>query len=353
MDVGAAENIVTIAVHFSDVKANLAVVDGVWQISETPLAGSALLEISDARHILLENNVLESYDARSFEAHKRIFDADETLVKIFKELFPTADRLSFTRKAQKVAKRLIVMGLDGCLELADVLDESLNATCESGELSDVEIKSHEKFQETIITKNVTLDMIVTDLVDIFDAAAESHPRNALILADGKGDTTIVDNQIFGVLSLYGRSPETADLEQNVLENISSRLNGDVTSFGDVQTALHLRGNRLTQMRVGDGIIKLLLRVKNSVMRDVFGSIFHVDNILMMGHNQWVAREVRFTNNCFDLSPFEEADIGWSTSETAIYMGNSINNADIVLLNISKICEQVANPNMIIKIFKYM
>lgn len=116
-DVGDCRELVSIAVHFKNAfrgaDTNIATVDGIWQISETFIdvhapetvkGESALLDIANAKSILLSDNILQAYSKAGLAANDEILEAIPELGQLSKSI----DKSSYVWRARNIATVLAV-----------------------------------------------------------------------------------------------------------------------------------------------------------------------------------------------------------------------------------------------------
>ncbi|HSD57541.1 MAG TPA: DUF6519 domain-containing protein, partial [Methanotrichaceae archaeon] len=277
--------------------------------------GGALVTINSSRRIVLENNVIEAYERERRDIHEEIMQKSEMASGLFK----VEDRLSFIQQAEQVAGKIASLELEDRITISRKLEDVISQI----RVTEEEAASYKRLGAALrIEGRVDPNTLFELLLDIFDAAAFSSPHTALILEDGNGDATIVDNRITGVVSLYGDQLPDANIEwENGLERLAARLKERPAQFINVRNSLWLRGNSLTTMRLGSDIIKQILESANPIeFKGIFRLIFLTDNFIQLGQNHLLAQEVRLTSNRFDHT--SKQSIGSAVSFISIYTGNT-------------------------------
>jgi hypothetical protein len=165
---------------------------------------------------------------------------------------------------------------------------------------------------------------------------------AIDIMCGDADLTMEDNEVIGLVRLYGTKPEVYLVKEN-LEMLKTHID-QLKLIG--RGVLRLRGNRLDRMVVsGDVVERLANWLENQGatinINDLFQTIFLTDNIIANGLNQWMACDVRMTSGRFDM----KGDLGWVIAKTAIYMGNSTQSALAELFDFTTSSKEAANLNI--------
>jgi S-layer protein (TIGR01567 family) len=346
--VGEQAKLVTIGVHFKNAfrgaDQNLANVDGIWQISDTPLeilgpetitADSALITITNVDQFELDSCVLQSISNDAAQINRDIFGVFPTLGS----MVGNSDRKSFSNIAREVSASLIDVegGTIGEMPAPRKIARdnlTMSLTKLEPRLADPEKKSIDLLiKEMDRTKEIHAADIARRLIDTYDVVMRSRPPGtALVISDGKGDATIKDNRITGIISLYGPTNGPQEFSSMMIESLKNdellkivKLAKDnLLDVKGQEGVLRLRGNRITRMDVGwrvvNDIKKLLDQATGKLeLSDAFWQISLADNIINRENNFWIAREIRFHMNRFDVSA------GLAISCNSIYVGNSGGN----------------------------
>ena len=220
------------------------------------------------------------------------------------------------------AAKLASIGIEERTALAKRLSRSIDSSGEG--LTEGERLSFTAFQAQLAGREtLKADSLVVSLIKVVEAVATAKPGTALVLRDGIGDVTLEDNDILGLINLYGGQQSGSEIfDTEALINVKRKLSEGIVKFGSLRGALRLRGNRLTQVRLDGDLAKSVLSNDNVTLDSIFRLIFVTDNIFLLGFNHWLASEVRLTENRFDYQG--QPIIGSVVSEMSIYVGNSSN-----------------------------
>jgi len=443
-DIGACKDLASIAVHFKNAfrgaDTNIATVDGIWQISETFIdvhepekikGESALLNIANAKSILLSDSVLQAYSKTGLAVNDEILQAIPELGQLSKSI----DKSSYVWRARNIATALAAdeeefmvaskfsasnllaaeaVSLNSAVaesaisenirsspvnepvSAAASVDRSSNALVSSKPMiasmmastrdlslrtsSTIDLKasfakSKSKLSmaecnvyESLIyeldkTGMVSAERVLDNLIGIYDTVLRQKPGTALIISDGKGDVVLSDNDITGLISLYGPALGANVFSDDELKTIKECLAGSILSLGNLSGALRLRGNRLTRMNVGEILFLEMKDIldnykneksqKKAITKHDLDEIFHLisltDNLFEQGLNMWIGREIRLTGNAFD-QPGDQKNGGIAIDGHAMFIGNSVldiqKESKVAILNCSaRTSEKSANADL--------
>jgi hypothetical protein len=285
-----------------DIEGSYEVVIRGCKISNS-VTGSIPININDDQKILVEKNIINSYDIGRMPTYFKIF---ENFSKPIADLFFKPDRSNLGYNARSVAKALASSSKDNRLKLANGLDELMG-------LSKQEAKARYMFQEVMKKESVSSASIEAKLKDIFDTAAQINPVDAIIIGANSGDVTIADNEIFGNLRFYGKKVEPKE----ILDGIFNLLKERDIQFDDNVSMLQMRGNRLTgSMGIGEDVHAML---KGESLDGIFSQMIITDNVMESASMHILARDVRMTSNKLMTSSGQTYE---ALDETAIFLGNS-------------------------------
>jgi hypothetical protein len=299
----------------------------------------SILGISGCDRVIIERNNLKIYNTSVFDLHQSIMSANETL----KKLFSLHDRDMFVIQAVSAAKDLELLDGIARSSLSDAIEKAVDANeknIHSLKLTPSEQGCYKKLNAKLDGGRVPISMAKI-LVDLFDRAVDNavleHPLTAITIMDGKGNVTISDNKLAGMISLYGGhfdpNPNLLKIDlPAVIWAIKGLFSGNLSDkrpigFGNLNGSLWVRGNHFTGIHFGIEFSRKLFdwfvsnETKGLLMDEVFRSIYFTDNLVETGWNRWVAKEVRLSGNSFQRD--EKNMIGEVTALNTIFNGNSV------------------------------
>ena len=177
---------------------------------------------------------------------------------------------------------------------------------------------------------------------------EKKPDIAIVIDDGRADTRIENNDILGIISLYGLTDGSV-LNAADMKNIAPIHGESRVTLLPLSGILHFRNNRVTRVTVGGEMLENIRAFKpnaeNLILKGVYMTGCLTDNIFETGGNTLVMRHVAMTANDFDIKHInpniERIDAGAVIADSSIYLGNHAPN-DIRLFNLSRLTEKAAN-----------
>ena len=186
------------------------------------------------------------------------------------------------------------------------------------------------------------NLLVDGLKLIRDIAVKTVPGTSVAFADGDAATLLADNEILGVVSVYGMHGKT-DLTADDLKKLGGLVREGAIVLSASHGNLQVRGNRVTRFVVAEDLVKKikeLLADRKGPLEGVYGKGFLSDNVIDAGANQWVTKHAVLTSNSFGLLR-EKEDAGTVLADSAVYMGNHA-PGDIRLFNVSRSNAKAAN-----------
>ena len=274
---------------------------------------------------------------------------------------------AFRKKSATTAKRLAALKERSrhsmTLQLQDTLDNS------SG-LSDQEHLHLEELFTTLGTKNPPPPAtLLTILLDLHHAAIKARPGLALVLGDNSFTvnpmpraipylkdndnlSSLENNEIAGITSLYGLPDRKHTIPVELLNNNFFKTLTNRVIFGSLGT-LHLRGNLLNQITVSKVVIADIAeaiyaeRNDNRIPIPIFSRSLIVENIFEKNDNVIISDHITLNSNTFTLTTPTKPP-GSTESEQSNQIGIIISNDSIYIANRayspSSIVENQKTPN---------
>jgi hypothetical protein len=186
--------------------------------------------------------------------------------------------------------------------------------------------------------------IAAALLRVRDAILNAPLGNALVVLDGGAATEIVDNEILGVLGLYG-IPTRGFPNQDQLKLLTTVLGPDVRrlTLTTAEGNLWLRGNRLARVTIPDSMLSTLTTPPFPDTLEVTGlfrSIFAGENVFIATQSILVGSHLAFTANRFEAT---QGQAGATVADVSAYTGNTGSlPGPVVLTNISQQTAAAAN-----------
>lgn len=302
------------------------------------VAEDQLVSIAGADRIHLAHNIIEAYKTNGLATPNNIFGRAGAIDGIqISTLFTLVGRRAFTRDALRVMEKVAALSQDKrqafVTSARRVVGEARNT------LSPRELESYEAFLDAMPAPSVSPKVLVDLIARIRDAGAIASPGTAIVIKDGAAHTSFEDNQIIGVVSLYGTPAQPDPLEED-LKDFANRLkNTSVKLLGSPGT-LRFIGNVLTRLVLSEEIVE---KIRNRAFKGsvtLYKSAFVTDN-WFDEKSHFAARHLALTSNTFDLLAEEEV-VGSATAASAIFVGNHAPNPKAKLFNVSLANEGAAN-----------
>jgi hypothetical protein len=302
-------------------------------------AGS-FITIAHARNIHIEDNVIETFlePVRNAVTPDKVFaDVDRAV----SELFTIADRREFDRKSAEVASTLAGMPSGRRAAFIIGLQQALGNLAN---LTPSETKSYNGFLASVSASAIPQDeqLIRARLVDIKLAGARGTPGTAIVIIDAEADTWIEDNNILGVISLYGEPGKTR-LTIDQMQLLATGMARGRITFAASLANLQIRDNVIHRIDVSEELIKSLQTTAtspfNSIFERLYRRCFITDNAIGGGNNNFIMEHLALTSNSFDLE--QRLDAGMVFATASINVGNFAPN-DIRLFILAPRREKAAN-----------
>ncbi len=234
-------------------------------------------------------------------------------------LFSAREDEEFEEKRTAVAEELT--GLP--LRKRDVLARSLTAELSSLAVAEPIRRSLERFV-VVIRRRPRPDLLemADSLRDLREVALRAVPALVLVLDPSSGDTTLVDNQIVGVVSVYG-PPESGELTREQLGNLRRVFKERLIQLIPTAGRLSLARNEISRLVVGGRPLRRLQELAESQdptgqLEGIFRAAYLAQNRFTAGGSRVLAQDARLTDNFFEPV---DPDLGAALADTAIYVGN--------------------------------
>lgn len=156
-------------------------------------------------------------------------------------------------------------------------------------------------------------------------AFRATPGVAIVLIDGDAETWIEDNNINGVVSLYG-APGKVTLTAGDLHRLSAIVKNGRVVFANPVASLHIRDNVMYRLDVSGetiGLLKSATANKGATLEHAYRRCFVTNNVFSGGENVFVMDHLALTSNSFEQE--NELDVGSVIGNTAVYLGNHAPN----------------------------
>lgn len=300
----------------------------------TPFTTS-FIQIARAHRIQITNNVVVASlrITQSPTPPNRVF-AD--LNPNVSELFTIPDRLEYDGKAPDVAETLARLSAAARRSLTAKLRQTLT---DLGSLTPDEEEIYNRFMETLSVQTVNSALVLSDLADIRLAALKAATGLAIALMDAQADARLGDNNIAGIVSLYG-IPGRSIVSQENMRAISALLKQGGARFLRSSGHLQVHDNLLYKIDVSEETILALKAVAtggaNTIER-LYRRCSITSNVFAEGSSDFIFEQATLTSNTFDAP----ADAGVVVADGAIYVGNYATN-DFRLFNVSRGNQKAAN-----------
>jgi hypothetical protein len=172
-------------------------------------------------------------------------------------------------------------------------------------------------------------------------SAFQTPGVALVIADAEADTWLENNNINGIVALYG-VPGQDNFTVAQLSRISSALKTSSLEFAQSQSQLQLSHNSLYRLSISGDLSDSLRKVTPSVKKSLTGLYrrsFISDNQFLGGNNIFLMEHMALQSNTFDKEG--QANAGNVIVRDGIYVGNFGPN-EIQLFNAAVANQKAAN-----------
>jgi hypothetical protein len=184
--------------------------------------------------------------------------------------------------------------------------------------------------------------------NVFSAAVPGAPAaeaGTALVIDLTTSASLVDNRIAGHVGLGG-TPAPKLLDTPEIKKLRELIVGGQIQFKGRAGTLHVRGNRLLRIACGDNSIEEIRAVlqQGQGALQAWTSAQWSDNVVEIGDNILMARHLALTTTRF-LLPNGRA--GLAVARSASYIGNSVDNPDVVLFNATQTSQLAANVGLTI------
>jgi hypothetical protein len=303
------------------------------RVEWTQAAGEELplLAIAGSRYVKVVHNSLDASVTAKAGGLAGIFAGlDEALFK----LFNLPDKERFSREVGGVAESLAGMNLRARQSFAKKLTVTLDG---AADLHPDEQKLGRGLAAVMGERTVDLPAILEVLNRGRDLPRATVAGTALELDCPGADVRLVDNEIFGVVSLSGRRVHE-DLDRDQLKALVSGLRSGVFTFARSGGSLRLRGNRLTRLSAGDrmvGQIRQLLADAKGQLIGAFREAAVSENSSTSERQVFtalVAESAALASNA--VRPAGGGEAGAVIAVRATYCGNHAADPDVVLWDVS-------------------
>ena len=355
------------------------------QIAGFVVAG-ALVAVTQADHVLLSDNLFEALLPDSFSPTLKIFQAvaQETGVDAPVRLFSLPDQgvllhAAFRKIAMDVAQQLAALNLDARKKVQIALQKASGTPEQRALQSQGESISYAKLQLLLGTEVLGRTAALDLLLDIRRTAAKTRPGTAIILERPRRIADILpiidvldqddlylleNNEIAGVLSLYGPPADIAFIDEllnvDMLSRLSSWLKERVRFTSNFLGTLQLRGQSArpcdSQPRDDRGAAQGGRDATNLLVfpLDLFGRCQWGDNVFEGGRSFLVCRHLTLHANEFTQTAQPQgatvpvpgalpAVAGTLVADSTIYVANH-GSGNLTLRNLSRLMDQAVNQD---------
>ena len=344
----------------------------------------ALLSITTADRVWLTDNVFEAATMNSLRQEGKIFM--EAGIDFLAEPFMLPDNGVFSARefrqvSREVSKRLADMNPDERREILGAIQAVLRNEQIRRLLSAGEMFAFQKLSLALRADKVIAATVFDVLLDLRQAAIKARPGVAVILSAGtRGDVpddltiaitdeddanSVTGNQIAGIFSLYG-PPMTLDEEIEILSGstlklLRAQLQEEQVRLRGLLGTLLLQGNHLVRLTISAQTIeeiKKLMGDSNSkgALFNLFSRLQCSDNVFEGGRSVLLGQDVALASNVFSLSatpapqriatrPPPRGTAAIVIADAATYVGNHGARPTSILVDSSRLSEQVANMHL--------
>lgn len=297
--------------------------------------GIPFIRIAHGRRIRFEGNVISATRPinKNPNPPPKVLEASPPLA----QLYTIDDSAEFDRKSLEVATDFAAQTASKRKTLAKNLGVNVSR---AQDLSTREAQSYRSLLQVLNTDTVDASLFQAEFAGVRGAALSATGAVALVLMDGEADTRIEDNNITGVVSLYG-APGTVKLTADDLHKASPVIKKGVPLFSDAVATFHFRNNQVSRIDVSDktvSFLKALTFNTTATLGHVFHRSFITNNVFNDGLSVFVMDHLALTANSFEG---DKIDAGSVFAKAAIYTANYAANP-IKLFSAVGARERVAN-----------
>ncbi len=350
----------------------------------------AVMSIVNADRVRLADSLFEALLPESLAPVRQIFAvvAEKSGVDLATPFgLPEQGELRvslFRQAALKTARMLASLDLDRRKKVQAALQEAFSTPGQPSTLSPGELLNYVKLALALSADVLSPATAFDLLLDIRRTAAKTRPGTAIILErprrvdekaipvlnsiveilDQDDGCLLENNDIVGILSLYGQPADIAFVDEqlnvDILQRIGSRLKENQLRFSNnFLGTLQLRGNQLVRVAVAREIVAALREAALAdgfvtFPFDLFSRFQWGDNVFEGGRSLLVCRHLTLHGNEFTqfaqptATPGATANqpnvAGTIVADSTVYLANH-GTGNMTLLNRSRLMEQVANQEL--------
>jgi len=294
-----------------------------------------LLAIKEADHIRLNNNVIETFQPKSLKTPTRIFKQfGAGLSELFNKIITLKD---FNLKAIKIVEELPMLDVKSREDISNKIVKSV--------MSDDKLKVDEKdsytdFAKALSARTVNKELLLAEIKNIRRVDLVTSPGNAVAIMDGDADVALENNDITGVVSLYGLHVK-AELKEDELKILGALIKHRAVVLIGSTGRLQMLNNRFTGLFVADDLInriREIIKAEKGTLESIFKDSFINDNLIDGGQNQFVSQHMFLNSNSFATG---DPLAGTAITDSVVFIGNQANK-EIRLNNVSQDNQKAAN-----------
>lgn len=280
----------------------------------------SILQIAQSAHILLNNNRFEAYRKESLSIIAPVFLDDD--FQVFQSFYPeyegTLRSVSETLATNPRSRERLMERIKNL------------PTSETG--NDFQYL-YQDFISLFDSRDPSAESIFFALQKIPKKVSLASMGVAITILDASAHTKIINNEIIGILSLYGytdgygygyfdyKGNNENDLSWQLYSLANAVKDGRVTFTGG--NTLQVQGNCLDRILISEKLLETLIENRERYqIENVYSTISFVDNIIEAQKNQWVGEQITFSGNSFrDLSGDTDGSFGAAIAQSILIIGN--------------------------------
>lgn len=314
-----------------------------------------LITIGGADRIHLESNRIQALPPELEKPEDLPLEVFGQVNERIASLFEILNRREFEDVALPVARELSGLSTDERRELAMALRRRVRSMIGEHDLRAEERDSYEKFARALEAERrerFLQERLLERLFGIRDAAAPLSPQTAIVIEDAEGDVTMENNEVSGVISLYG-PPGSTQPTGDHLEKLGPLLRQGEVTFSESSGTLRMLNNTVTRLRIAEEATKHIIEISEGggtgQIPGVYSRSFLTNNVIVSGGNLLLGYHLAISSNAFNS--LDELRVpmlaGVVVGDAVSYVGNYATNSDIPLDNVSRVSEKAANLELII------
>lgn len=296
--------------------------------------GAPFIKIARARRIRFENNVVAATLPIKTPRPASFF---ARTIPSFSSLFLISNRLNFERESIQAVSPLARESAANRKSMATALTQQL---AQAGrQVTPKEARSFNNFIETLADPAADARALQAALADIRLVSLAIDPGVAILLMDAEAETRIEDNQITGIVSLYGLPGSTRLSDDEVRALIDSQ--SKKIEFSGSLATLHMRNNLVSRMDVSEKTLALVKSPGSDgsiSLKQLYRRCFITDNEFSSGDNTLITEQLALTSNSFDGL----TRVGVAIANAATYVGNYAGSPKRILFSAVQLSEKAAN-----------